>query len=163
MKKLFGLVLLLVAGAMVLDACKDDITLPDPPSLVGDYVGTYTRSTRVGVDVFDTVQAVTFRFDSTGYNMKADIESDLFNPNVCFCKANGVWGITDRLRLDPDDPEAVLVDNCSTCDPAQSPQGLYSLEQPGGNIRLIQIETIDNKQITSLLELTRIVIADSTK
>ena len=163
MKKLFGLVLLLVAGAMVLDACKDDITLPEPPSLEGTYIGTFTRSTRVGVDVFDTTQAVEFTFDSTTYTMKADTTSDLYADTVCFCKANGVWGITDRLRLDPKDPEQVLPDNCATCDPAQSPQGSYALEQPEGKIRLIQVETIDNRQVTSLLELTRIVVVDTTK
>jgi len=161
MKKLFGLVLLLVAGAMVLDACKDDITLPDPPSLDGTYVGTYTRSTRVGVDVFDTTQAVEFRFDSTRYFMDADLTSDQYADTVCFCKGRGVWGITDRIRLEPDD--GLDVDNCETCDPAQSPQGLYALEQPDGNLRLIQIETIDNKQVTSLLVLTRIVVVDTTK
>jgi len=161
MKKLFGLVLLLVAGAMVIDACKDDIVLPEPPSLTGTYAGVYVLKTGEGINADSTFQAVTWTFDSTKYFMDADTASDLFNDGVCFCKGRGSWAITDRVRLEPDD-DRPIVDNCETCDPSESPQGSFTIEQPDGNLKLTLIEEDDlGNRITKRLELIRVEEEDA--
>ena len=88
--------------------------------------------------------------------MAADTASTNYDPTACFCKASGTYTISDMVALTPSD-SAPIPDNCASCDPDESPHGAYSLEQPGGNLRLIRIDATSGERITSVLELEKTV------
>lgn len=142
-------------GGLLMTRC-DCGTAPIPilsPDPRGSYNGLYTWKTGEGPTADSLVQAIKWTFTETNYLMDADTSASLYDPSVCFCKGRGTYAITDRVRLEPVDPETAIPDNCDTCDPAQSPQGFYALERPEAGIRLTKIEVIDGIQVTSKITL----------
>ena len=79
MKKLPVLLIATFVIGIIGGACRDDVVLPPAPSLVGDYIGTYTYKRGEGVNAVTTVQAVTWTFTETNYIMDADTSSDLLD------------------------------------------------------------------------------------
>ncbi len=159
MKKLLGPIVVSAATVLLIIACRGDVILEPPPSLVGSYVGTYTWQEGQGSGASAKVQAITFVFRETNFSMEADTSAAEYDPGVCFCKAFGPYAITDRVRLELQD-SAPHPDNCVTCDPGESPQGLYALEQPPNKVILTWIQTMDvggsSQIVTSKLDLTRV-------
>jgi len=160
-KKLLGPILVSAVTVMLIIACRGDVVLEPPPSLVGDYVGVYIYKTGLGDQADSLMQPVTFDFQENLWHMYIDTLSADFNPNVCLCNAWGPYAITDRVRLELNDPDRPApVPPCDACDTKQSPQGLYALEQPPGGIKLVWIQTVTegstSQVITSQLLLTRV-------
>lgn len=153
MKKISLLLIAVFAVGLIVVACRDDVVLEPAPSLVGEYVGTYTYERRQGTDIVTMVQAVKWTFTETSFLMDADTSAELYDPNVCFCKGRGIYVVDDRVRMEPKDPNAVLDDNCSSCNPDYSPQGQFALERPSGGVKLSAIETVEGVQTAKTLLL----------
>ncbi len=156
MKKISVVLIAVFVIGVVGLSCREDVFLPPLPTLVGDYVGTYTFKRGEGVNAVSVTQAVTWVFGETSYNMVADSSSDLFNETACFCKNFGSYALTDRVRLEPGSDRPAPDYPCTSCDPELSAQGLFALERPSGGIKLTQIELIDGEQITKTVELQRV-------
>lgn len=155
MKKLPVLLIAVFVIGVVGSACRDDVVLPPPESLVGDWVGTYTYKTGEGVNADSSVQAIKWVFTETNYIMDADTTADGFNETVCFCKGRGTYAITDRVRLEPTSDRPLPDYPCNSCDPELSAQGLFALERPSGGIKLTQIDLVEGVQVTKTVLLVR--------
>ncbi len=136
-------------GVACLIGCRGDITVPEPPTLNGRYVGLYTYTeVSNGTDtVYDTTQAVSFKFTSTSYSMRVEEDED----NRVFCDVDG------RYELGSAGAELTYTDGSvgvHICTEGYGPEGAYSLDQTTDTTRLRHIHTTeDGVVINKLLRL----------
>ncbi len=153
------LLTLLVIGLFV--ACDNEdswLVRKLPPwltGLEGSYTGTYAYIFNPGDGPDTVMQAVWFNFSSTTFHMYADSFGVAFDPQVCLCRSEGTYTITDRVNLS--DPGGTPVpDNCETCNPEWGPYGSYRLEQPAGGLKLTSIDSTGPEWVVRELELTKL-------
>ncbi len=156
MKKFALLGILLITAGLIVNACKDDVILEPPPSIVGFYEGTYEIERGQGQNAEVKSQAITWRFTETNYFMDADTTDPAYDSDICFCKGRGTYSVSDRVRLVPLNSGSGTPDNCDSCDPSEQPEGSYTLEQPAGGLRLTWQQVINGETVTNRIVLTRI-------
>lgn len=115
------LVLLGVIGVMALGlwastGCRDDIFIPPPPSLLGDYEGVfiYKEGTQLPAE-----QTITWRFTGNGYLMTLDgTEGERL-----FCDVAGFYTLENGVSMELTDSNRTA----KTCDPTKGPAGQFAL------------------------------------
>ena len=141
MKKVVSL-LLLVGVIAFAYGCRKDLFVSPPESLSGDYVGTYIYKFEGQAE---TNQPVTWRFTSTGYDMRYDEDRGSGRE---FCDNVGEYEYEgSAVNL------TVIVENLNQdlCSPDQNPEGRFSVFRPieGTNDDTLKlVQAIDDLTIT---------------
>ena len=149
MKKLVGLAALILLLALVL-ACRKDVFVEPPPSLTGDYIGSYTWDPD---DAPAVTQPITWRFSSNGYSMYYDEESDTRPPDQKaqnFCNTLGNYELVNGVQLSPTDWNV----NSDLCQDSLGPFGTFQLDQSTDTVKMTQYnsERGETKTIKLLLK-----------
>ncbi len=113
--------------------CRKDVEVPFPPTLIGEYTGTYTLLAVDGIDtLIDTLQYVTFRFTNSTYivklNKKLQEVSTLF-----FCFSEGEYVLENGVTFIETDENLER----HVCTPAHNPTGAFGLNQSTGTDTII--------------------------
>ncbi len=139
----FWIILLcLVLAASYLISCRDDVVVPYPPSLVGQYEGIYSYHAEKGTADTSVEQLIRWRFSSDEFRM--NMESDLEESERVFCDVYGEYELGNGVEL-------ILLDSSVTvaiCTESWGPDGFFSLDQTTDTVKLTQI-------ITDTLGVTR--------
>jgi hypothetical protein len=126
MRKRVGLLAItvgLIAGLVWSLGCRDDVFVPFPENLAGDYTGYFTLLQIEGVDtVVDTTQMVDFRFTTASYNMKLILPTEEIR---FFCDCAGTYKLENGVQFAEDDPNLTN----KVCTPANNPNGFFGLDQ----------------------------------
>ena len=117
MKRFVGLVVI-VALVGIFIGCADDVFVEPPPSLIGDYAGTY--SFKVG-NTPAVTQEVTWRFTTATYTMRVTGNS----PDTISCNCAGEYELGNNVELTQITP----VLDPFTCDQGRNPKGVFGLDQ----------------------------------
>ncbi|MBU0982778.1 MAG: hypothetical protein KKA42_02840 [candidate division Zixibacteria bacterium] len=145
MKKIASLWILLLVLALVGSVyvgCRDDITVPFPATLVGDYEGLYSYTGHIGSSDDSTIERpITMRFTKNDYDMNVD-SSKVVGDRV-FCDVDGIYRLENGIYMDHPD-SATYNGNVTnkTCTPEFNPYGYWSLDQSDPDtVRINQIGT----------------------
>ena len=126
MRKRVGLLAItagLIAGLVWSLGCRDDVFVPFPEDLAGDYTGYYSLLQIEGVDtVVDTTQMVDFRFTTASYNMKFILPTEEIR---FFCDAAGLYELENGVQFMEEDPNLTN----KVCTPDNNPTGSFGLDQ----------------------------------
>lgn len=139
MKKVVYLVLLAVVLLSVY-GCRKDVFVEPPESLSGDYEGIYILKFEGQAD---QTQLITWRFTSTGYQMRFDEDK---GGERFFCDNVGVYEFFgSRVTFE------TTIDNLNgdLCAPDLDPSGSFSVFQPtvdDDTLKMIQL--IDDLNVT---------------
>ncbi len=128
--------LVFTIGIACFIGCRGDITVPEPPTLNGRYVGlyTYTEVTNGTDTLYDTTQAVSFKFTSTSFSMR--VEED--ESDRVFCDVDGKYELGSAgAELTYTDPSVGV----KICTESYGPEGAYSLDQTSDTTRLLHIHS----------------------
>ena len=132
------LVLLLVAISIAwFVGCRDDVTVPYPPELIGKYTGLYTYvEITNGIDtIVDTTQVITFTFWTEEYQMMMD--TGISEDDRVFCDVAGEYDIENRVELIQTDSNLTR----RVCTFSHNPFGSFGLVIDPDTVRLLQSET----------------------
>lgn len=125
----------LVASWMV--SCRDDIEVPFPPSINGNYTGIYHYvQIRDGVDTqFDTTQIIEFQFRSGDYTMEMD--GTIPESLRVFCDVLGEYELGNGVDM------AITDSNFDrkVCTQSWGPSGYFGLDQTSDTMRLLSDRT----------------------
>jgi hypothetical protein len=153
MVKRLGFLLMLATAAMFLYNCRKDVIVEPPPSVIGNYTGTYTREVS-GTDSLVS-QHVLWIFTSSNFYMDYD---PAFYPNkdsAKVCDIRGEYEITSGMNLfatASKDSSATV----RTCNKIYTPHGLYQLNQAvSGEITMSSLTT--NPQGSSVVRTIHLV------
>ncbi len=143
MKRSVGLwviLVLLVSALTWVVGCRNDIDVPFPESLIGDYEGIYLyRAIENGIDtIVDTSQLVTFWFTNDVYLMTKD--GTIPESLRVFCDVEGIYEIENGFQLTIVDPNR----SRGVCTFDQNPFGSYGLDQTSDTIRMRHDSTGEN-------------------
>jgi hypothetical protein len=151
MKKSVGLwiVLLLVAlGFSWVVGCRDDVLVPFPPSLLGNYHGTYQYQAVVGIDTQENeIAPITFKFTSGDFNMYKD--STIPESLRIFCDVAGEYSLEDGVLMTLTDSSLTPV----TCFLNWGPNGFFGLDQTTDSVKLTQVRNEGGTEITTRIRL----------
>ena len=133
------LLVVVLASSWIL-SCRDDVEVPFPPSVIGNYTGIYQFvEIENGVDtVIDTTQLIEFTFRQTGYTM--DIDGSIPESLRVFCDIQGEYELGNGVDM-------TIIDSNYTrgvCTQYWSPGGYFSLDQTSDTVRML------NDQLDSL-------------
>lgn len=131
----FWIVLLLVALAAAWTVgCRDDITVPFPPSLKSDYTGFYSflEIGPLGDTITDTSQLITFRFTDDDYTMVMD--TSIAESLRVFCDNRGLYTLGDGVTITLEEPNFTR----GVCTEDWDPDGFFGLDQTTDTVRLLQ-------------------------
>ena len=135
MKKM--LVTVLVAGAALMVGCADDIILEEEAPLMGHYEGTYEVTLNYGAVNDSTLfSPVWVSFIEEIYIMKLDTVNFDIDSNVCFCRVNGKFALTDGVRFKEDKSQPDGEVNCMACNEEYNPDGTFQRENQGSRLIL---------------------------
>jgi hypothetical protein len=141
----------LIVGLSWSLGCRDDIVVPFPPTLAGDYTGTY-RYVEIssGINTLvDTTQTVDWRFTNTTYNMKVVLPTEEVR---FFCDCAGDYELVSGVQLIETD------DNLTNkvCTPLHNPKGAFGLDQSSiqDTILIAQDLTEESIRRIKVLKLT---------
>ncbi|MDX9856459.1 MAG: hypothetical protein RBT76_01575 [candidate division Zixibacteria bacterium] len=123
MRRLVVVALLLVLIAAYV-GCRDDVFVEPPPSLTGDYEGTYTLSVP---SQQDRIEFVRWQFRADSYIMRFDTTVDGNDP--ISCNSLGNYTLANNVELEVLDPDLDGGIAGSACDQSLVPQGVYGLDQ----------------------------------
>jgi len=113
---LFSIVLIWGIG------CRDDVNVPFPETLIGDYEGTMSLMQIDGVDtVTDTTNQVTMRFTNKTYVLKVVAEDDV----LYFCSSSGDYTLENGVLLVEGEDNL----DAQVCTPDDNPRGFFGLDQ----------------------------------
>ena len=116
-----SLLLIVVVGWSF--GCRDDVVVPIPPSLIGDYTGSYAMMQISGVDTLvDTTQLVDFRFTDKTYNMKILPPAEELR---FFCDCAGDYTLENGVQFIETDGNLTN----KVCTPANNPTGSFGLDR----------------------------------
>jgi hypothetical protein len=124
MKRLLALAILLSLLVTFAMSCKDDVIVEPPPSLTGDYQGTYVR--QVGQQTPE-VENVIWRFTSNGYIMRWD--STAGNETVISCNASGNYTLENNVELEELNSNLDQGVAGGPCDENKTPKGVFGLDR----------------------------------
>ncbi len=140
-----------VMSVGLLVSCRDDVIVPSPPSLVGNYKGDYTLRKHVADQdpTTDTtrVQLVTFRFTSANFAMSMD--TSVAETDRIFCDVLGEYELKTGVTL-------TVIDSNTTralCTEMWAPTGSYSLDQTTDITKLTRIYTDGDATMTAEFKL----------
>ncbi len=130
------LAVVLVASFIV--SCRDDIEVPLPPSINGDYTGIYQFiEIENAVDtVTDTTQVIEFRFRNGDYDMVMD--GTIAESLRVFCDVMGEYVLGNGVAM-------TIMDSNFTrgvCTQYWGPGGYFGLDQTTDTMRLLH-DSID--------------------
>ncbi len=153
MKKSVGLwivLLFLALGFSWIVGCRDDINVPFPPSLIGDYHGTYAYQEVVGIDTNVLEEdLITFRFTSSDFSMYKD--SSIPESMRVFCDVSGEYSLEDGVLMTLIDSSLTPV----TCFLSWGPNGFFGLDQTTDTVKLTQVINDEGTEVTTRLRLLR--------
>ncbi len=121
----FGIVsifVLLAISVVWISGCRDDLLVPFPPSLEGDYTGTFELLRINGIDTIDdTTNNVAVRFTNTTYNIKIVVDDSL----LYFCSSSGEYALQNGVEFKEEE------DNLEqkVCTPKDNLRGFFGLDQ----------------------------------
>jgi len=145
---LWAVVLIGVVCTGWMAGCRDDVTVPFPPDIRGNYEGIY--SWRITSTTSDTLmeQLVTFRFTATTFTMIMD--GSVEEPQRIFCDVMGDYDLGTGVEMETTDSNLTR----ATCTETWCPEGAFSLDQTTDTTRLTRIYTDDDgSQVTVRLRL----------
>ena len=134
----FWVILLLLAFAVSLFvSCRDDVLVPFPPSLQGNYKGIYTYEKIDETNQIDSTyeQLIRWRFTSVEYQMRKD--SSIAESLRVFCDVDGDYEIGTGVEMTLTDGNVKR----SVCTEDWGPDGAFSLVSGEDTVRLQQIIT----------------------
>ena len=122
-----------------------------PPTLAGDYTGTYgVIELRNEDTVVDTTQEIVWRFTNVTYNMRVVLTS---GDDRFFCDCAGDYLLIDSgLYFEETDPN--VADHA--CFPDHNPMGLFEFDQTSltDTILMTQDLTVGSVRMIKVLKLT---------
>ncbi len=129
---LWATILVLLLGASLFISCRDDVEVPFPPSINGNYVGTYhLMIIKNGVDTLpDTSQSIEFTFRKPEFSM--DIESTIPESLRVFCDVLGTYVLGNGVDLTVTDSNYTR----GVCTQDWAPGGYFSLDQTTDTLKL---------------------------
>lgn len=134
MKRFVGLAVF-VALIGVFFGCADDVFVEPPPSLIGDYAGTY--SFKVG-NTPAILQDVTWRFTTQTYTMRVTGTSG----DTISCNCAGDYELGNNVDLQQVTP----VLDPFTCDQGRNPKGVFGLDQSAQDTVFLRRVSADTTQ-----------------
>ncbi len=153
MKKSVGLwiiLLVLALGVSWMTGCRDDINVPFPESLLGDYHGTFAYQEVIGIDTpVNEQDLITFRFTSGDFSMYKD--TTIPESLRIFCDVAGEYELEDGVVM-------ALVDSSLTpvtCFLGWGPDGFFGLDQTTDSVKLTQVKTVGGTEITTRIRLLK--------
>jgi len=123
----------LVVTFLLMVACPDDVMVPLPPSINGNYTGIY-RFLQVenGTDtVVDTSQLVEVRFRKPDYAM--DMATGIPENLRVFCDVLGTFELSNGVALNITDSNSTL----GVCTPSWGPGGYFSYDYTTDTLKLL--------------------------
>jgi hypothetical protein len=126
MVKRLGFLLILALAAGLLYNCRKDVVVEPPPSVVGNYAGTYSRVVQ-GTDS-NLLQYVTWVFTSTNFFMDYDQSHYPIKDSAKVCDVGGVYEISAGISLTATDSKDSSR-TVRTCNKVFGPHGSYQLNQ----------------------------------
>ena len=111
-------ILLTLISAYV--SCRKDVFVEPPPSLTGDYKGTYTIAVPSQTAQIENVR---WQFRADSYIMRLDTTVSP-NDTVC-CNSLGNYTLGNNVELEVIDPNL----DQGACDENKVPQGVFGLDQ----------------------------------
>jgi len=153
MKKSVGLwivLLVLALGFSWVVGCRDDINVPFPESLIGDYHGIYAYQEVTGIDTQVNEEAlITFRFTSNDFSMYKD--TSIPESLRIFCDVAGEYELEDGVTLALIDSSLTPV----TCFLNWGPSGFFQLDQTTDSVKLTQVRTEGGAEVTTRIRLLK--------
>ena len=141
---------LVTALLLYCQGCPEPPGKPLPPTLAGNYTGTY-RLLEVDRDdtVIDSIQPVDFRFTNSTYSMKIVVvsENDRF-----FCDCAGDYSLVSGIQF----LEADSNSTGEACLSRHNPRGGFGLDQSSlrDTLLIVQDLTADSVRTVKVLKLT---------
>jgi len=147
----FWIVLLVLAlGFSWSVGCRDDVNVPFPPSLLGDYHGTFAYQKVDGIDTLVNEEAlITFRFTSSDFSMYKD--STIPESLRVFCDVAGEYEVEDGVSMTLVDSSLTPV----TCFLNWGPDGFFGLDQTTDSVKLTQVKTVGGAEVTTRIRLLK--------
>ena len=129
---LWAMVLVLVLAASLIVSCRDDVEVPLPPSINGNYVGIYHMVEIVNsVDTnIDTTQAIEFMFRKPDFSM--DIDPMIPESLRVFCDVLGTYVLGNGVTMTVTDSNYTR----GVCTEYWAPGGFFNLDQTTDTVRL---------------------------
>lgn len=140
--------------ASIVLSCRDDIEVPFPPSINGDYLGIYSyMEIRGGTDTaFDTSQAIEWRFRDGEFSMVMDGTID--EEERVFCDVLGEYVLGNGVAMTVTDPNFTR----GVCTESWGPDGYFGLDQTTDTTRLLHDSTgLVNGVSTRFIKQLRLV------
>jgi hypothetical protein len=141
------LVLSLVASWAV--SCRDDLEIPLPPSINGNYDGIY-RFIEIenGIDtVTDTTQLIDFRFRDGDYSMVMD--GGIAESLRVFCDVLGTYELGNAVDMAISDSNFTR----GVCTQYWGPGGYFGLDQTTDTMRLLNDDTDTSTGVRMIRQL----------
>lgn len=140
--KRIAVLLILAVVATLIYSCRKDVMVEPPPSLSGDYAGTYTFKKG---SLPAVVQGVTMKFTTDAFRINWDSTGE-----QRFCDAKGGYQLTNNVEL-----YAIDSTDCNyhyfKCDLGLCPMAIYQVDQSVANTvkmhsyTISATDTIDRK------------------
>lgn len=136
MKRLAVVAILLVLIAAYV-GCRDDVFVEPPPSLTGNYAGTYSLEAPDGTD---RIEFVTFLFRADSYIMRFDTTVPGNEPISCNSLGNYTLGNNIELEVVDDNLDQGIpgYEGSSACAEGLTPRGVYGLDQSTAGVVLMR-------------------------
>ena len=136
-------------------SCRDDVLIPFPPSVVGNYTGIYQFvEIENGIDtIFDTTQLIEFVFRKTSFLM--DIDGSIPESLRVFCDVQGEYELGNGVDMTITDSNYTR----GVCTQYWGPGGYFSLDLTTDTVRMLsdKLDSLGVRQI----RLLRIVNTDN--
>jgi len=131
------IVLILAIVASVVVSCRDDVNVPLPPSINGNYTGLYRFVQIVnGVDTqIDTSQIIEFTFRKPNFSM--DMDGSIAESLRVFCDVLGTYVLGNGVTMTITDPNYTR----GVCTEDWGPQGYFGLDQTTDTLKLLHDST----------------------
>ena len=143
------LLLLLTLAASMFVSCRDDVVVPYPPSLLGNYKGVYSYQKVDNSSQLDSTyeQPIRWRFTSEDYQMRKD--STIAESLRVFCDVDGTYNIGTGVEMTLEDGNV----SRSVCTEDWGPDGVFSLFTSGDTVKLQQIQVVNGIELTRSIKL----------
>lgn len=148
----WAVVLILAVGVGCFLGCRDDINVPFPPSIVGEWKGIYTYKQDGGAVSIDTSQLVTFRFTASIYQEAMD--TSIPDTERVFCGVLGEYELRNGITMDQIDSNVPP----SVCTFHQNPYGTFGINFPENDadtLRMLHDSSDNGVRMQKLIRLVR--------
>lgn len=140
MKRLVFLWAVVLIGVLCTNwmvGCRDDVVVPFPPDIRGNYEGIYSMRVQGPNDSYDSLreQLIEFRFSASTYMMTMD--PSLVDDERVFCDVLGDYELGTGVVMETTDSNLTN----ELCNENWAPGGAFSLDQTSDTTRLTQVTT----------------------